>query len=93
MHSKHSSAFFIIKNTSVPGGTFETERRFKLKNEKYGMLSDIIINSSEIKLKSIALFHYMKFLEKNSKNSSNDTLSSDKLTSCSSKDLRHLRKQ
>ena len=57
-----------------------------------GTLSKYLLNSQEFEQSSLALFQYMKLLEKNSKKSLYEESNSEQLTSCSSKDLRHLDK-
>lgn len=64
-----------------------------LKNKGYGTLSKTVVNSSEMRMASRIMFLYFKYLENDLKNSLYETSGSEKSKFCSSKDLRHLRKQ
>lgn len=93
MHSISSSAFFILKSKCPSEGHLHRKEVTNLKNQSYGTLSETIVNSPEIKKASKIMFLYLKYLENDSKNSLYETSGSEKSKSCSSKDLRHLRKQ
>lgn len=75
------------------GGTLVRKEMKILTKIRYGTIPEYIMTSPEIKIASLTIFYYMKLSKKDLKKSSYEELNSDRLTLCSSKDLRHLRKQ
>lgn len=83
------SFLLSAKSKCPPEGHLHRKEVTNLKNQSYGTLSETIVNSPEMKKASKIMFLYFKYLE----NSLYETSGSEKSKFCSSKDLRHLRKQ
>lgn len=87
------SFLLSAKSKCPPEGHLHRKEVTNLKNQSYGTLSETIVNSPEMKKASKIMFLYFKYLENDLKNSLYETSGSEKSKFCSSKDLRHLRKQ